>query len=58
MNNKLFQISMLFVSACVASVSTLFAVSFSLSNGGLTNKNNELTNDNENLDTEVGELTD
>ena len=57
MNNKIFRFLMLFVSICVASISTLFAVSFGLSNINLTTKNNEITEENEDLNNEVDELT-
>ena len=57
MNNKLFRILILFISVCVASVTTLLAVSFGLSNSGLSNKNNELDEENKDLNNEVGELT-
>ncbi len=58
MNNKLFRILVLFISVCITAVTTLLAVSFGLSNSGLSNKNDELTNENENLTDEKDKLTD
>ena len=56
MNNKLFRILMLFISVCVASVTTLLAVSFGLSNSGLETRNEELNEENKDLNDEVQEL--
>jgi len=52
MNNKLFRILILFISICIASISTLLAFNFGLSNSGLMNKNNDLNNEKEDLSDE------
>ena len=56
MNNKLFRILVLFISVCITAVTTLLAVSFGLSNSGLTVRNEELNDENKDLNDEVQEL--
>ncbi|MBO5229707.1 MAG: hypothetical protein J6B20_02850, partial [Clostridia bacterium] len=56
MNNKIFRIILMFLAVCISSISTLFAVSFGLSNLSLGNENQDLTQENEDLNEEVEDL--
>ena len=56
MNNKIFRIILMFLAVCISSVSTLIAVSFSLSNVTLGTENEDLNEENDNLNEEVKEL--
>ena len=58
MNNKLFRIFLVFFTVCASVISTLFAVSFALSNSGLKYKNEELTEEVDELTEVIGDLRD
>ncbi len=56
MNNKIFRIILMFLAVCISSISTLFAVSFGLSNVTLDHDNQDLTQENEELNDAVSDL--
>ena len=56
MNNKIFRIILMFLAVCISSISTLFAVSFGLSNVTLDHDNRDLTQENEKLNDAVSDL--
>ncbi len=56
MNNKIFRIILMFLAVCISSISTLFAVSFGLSNVTLDHENQDLTQENEALNDAVSDL--
>ena len=58
MNNKFFQIILVFLTACVSIISTLFAVSFAFTNSYLKYKNEELTEEVDELTEVVEDLRD